>query len=73
MATNEDVLAHLETLKNSVSFAINTVVDWQRFGAMMTDASKATELAKVTTIPTARQHASDCAICTAWDGTAGPE
>ena len=70
MATNEDVLAHLETLKNSVSFAINTVVDWQRFGAMLTEANQAVELAKVTTVPVERIHASDCAICTAWDGTA---
>jgi hypothetical protein len=71
MATNEDVLAHLETLRNSVNYAINTVVDWQRFGAKMTNANKAVELAKVTTIPSERQHASNCATCDGWDGSVG--
>jgi|TARA_R100000306_G_scaffold61846_1_gene65911 hypothetical protein len=71
MATNEDVLEHLEALKNSVNYAINTVVDWQRFGAKMTNANKATELAKVTTIPSARQHASNCTTCVGWDGSIG--
>ena len=68
MATNEDVLEHLEQLRNSVNAAVNTVVAWQTYGTKLTAANQATELAKVTTVPTARQHASDCAICTAWDG-----
>jgi len=69
MATNEDVREHLEELRNSVNSAVNTVVAWQQYGTKLTAANQATELAKVTTVPLARQHASDCAICTAWDGS----
>ena len=70
MATNEQVLYHLAELRASVNYAVNTVNDWQKFGSRLTNANKATELAKVTTVPTARQHASNCSICVAWDGTA---
>ena len=69
MATNEDVKDHLEELRSSVNSAINTVVDYQRHGTKLTSGNQTAELAKVTTVPTARQHASDCAICTAWDGS----
>ena len=69
MATNEDVREHLEGLRDSVNAAVNTVVAWQSYGSKLTAGNQATELAKVTTVPTARQHASDCAICTAWDGS----
>ena len=61
MATNEDALEHLQELRASVNDAVNTVVAWQTYG-----------LAKVTTVPTARQHASNCSICTAWDGSVRP-
>jgi len=69
MATNEDVREHLEELRNSVNSAVNTVVAYQNYGTKLTSGNKATELALVTTVPTARQHASDCSICTAWDGS----
>ena len=69
MATNEDVREHLEGLRDSVNAAVNTVVAWQTYGTKLTAGNQTTELAKVTTVPTARQHASDCAICTAWDGS----
>ena len=69
MATNEDVLEHLATLRTAVNDAVNTVVDWQRFGSMLTEGNQAVELAKITAVPTDRVHASDCALCTAWDGS----
>ena len=69
MATNEDVRQHLEQLRNSVNSAVNTVVAWQTYGSKLTAGNQAIELAKITTVPTARQHASNCAICTAWDGS----
>ena len=72
MATNEDVHDHLAELRSSVNAAVNTVSDWQKFGTRLTESNQAAELAKVTTVPTARQHASDCAICTAWDGSVRP-
>jgi len=72
MATNEDVREHLEQLRNSVNSAVNTVVDYQRHGTKLTAGNRATELAKVTTVPVARQHASDCAICSAWNGSVRP-
>jgi hypothetical protein len=69
MATNEATLEHLQELRDSVNAAVNTVVAWQSYGSKLTAGNQAIELAKVTTVPTARQHASDCAICTAWDGS----
>jgi len=69
MATNEDVREHLEGLRDSVNSAVNTVDAWQQYGTKLTAGNQATELAKVTTVPAVRQHASDCAICTAWDGS----
>ncbi len=72
MATNEDVLAHLGQLRSSVNAAINTVVDYQRVGTKLTAGNQTGEKVKVTTVPTARQHASDCSICSAWDGSVRP-
>ena len=72
MATNEDVREHLEGLRDSMNAAVNTVVAWQSYGTKLTAGNQTAELAKVTTVPTARQHASDCAICTAWDGSVRP-
>ena len=72
MATNEDVREHLEQLRNSVNSAVNTVVNYQRHGTKLTAGNRATELAQVTTVPVARQHASDCAICSAWNGSVRP-
>ena len=72
MSTNEATLEHLKELRDSVNDAVNTVVDYQRHGTKLTAGNRATELAKVTTVPIARQHASDCSICTAWDGSVRP-
>jgi len=69
MATNEDVREHLEELRNSVNSAVNTVVAYQNYGTKLTSGNQTSEKAKVTTVPTARQHASDCSICVAWDGS----
>jgi len=72
MATNEDVREHLQGLRDSVNAAVNAVVAYQGYGPKLTAGNQATELAKVTTVPAMRQHASDCAICTAWDGSVRP-
>ena len=69
MATNEDVREHLEQLRNSVNSAVNTVVAYQDYGTKLTSGNQTSEKAKVRTVPTARQHASNCSICTAWDGS----
>jgi hypothetical protein len=69
MATNEATLEHLQELRDSVNSAINTVGAYQNYGTKLTAGNRSTELARVTTVPTARQHASDCSICTAWDGS----
>jgi hypothetical protein len=69
MSTNEEVLTHLQGLTQSANNAVNTVNEWRRFSSMMTAGAKTAELAKITTVPVERLHASDCAICTAWDGT----
>ena len=69
MATNEAVRAHLEELRNSVNSAVNTVVAYQNYGTKLTSGNQTSEKAKVRTVPTVRQHASNCSICTAWDGS----
>jgi hypothetical protein len=67
--TNTEVLDHLDELKESVGSAIQTVIDYQKFGSKLTSSNSATELAKVTTVPSIRQHASNCSICTDWNGS----
>jgi len=69
MATNEDVREHLQGLRDSVNAAVNAVVAYQGYGSKLTAGNQTSEKAKVRTVPAARQHASDCAICTAWDGS----
>ena len=69
MATNEAVLAHLATIRSAVNSAINNVNHYASNNTDMLSASKATLLATVTTVPAALQHASDCSVCRAWDGS----
>ena len=69
MATNETVLAHLATVRAAVTTAINNVNHYANNNTDMLSASKATLLATVTTVPAALQHASNCSICRAWDGS----
>jgi len=69
MATNEAVLDHLATIRSAVNSAINNVNRYANNNTDMLSASKATLLATVTTVPAALQHASDCSICRAWDGS----
>ena len=73
MATNEATLAHLTTIRSAVNAAINTVNHYASNNTDMLSASKATLLATVTTVPAALQHASDCSICVAWDGSVASE
>ena len=69
MATNEATLDHLATVRSAVNSAINNVNRYQGYNGDMTNAAKATLLATVTTVPAALQHASDCSVCRAWDGS----
>ena len=69
MATNEAVLEHLATIRTAVNTAINNVHHYASNNTDMLSASKATLLATVTTVPAALQHASDCSVCRAWDGS----
>ena len=73
MATNEATLEHLKELRDSVNDAINTVVSYQQVGTKLTTGNQTSEKALVTTVPTVRQHASNCSVCTAWDGSVRPE
>jgi hypothetical protein len=69
MATNEAVLAHLDTVRAAVNTAINTVNYYSASNSDMTNAARAATLAKVTTVPSALQHASNCSTCNGWDGS----
>lgn len=69
MATNEAALEHLGTIRAAINTAINNVSRYQTFNGEMTNAAKASLLATVTTVPSALQHASNCATCNGWDGS----
>jgi hypothetical protein len=69
MATNEVLLAHLETFRTAANTAIDSVLRYRGYSGEMTTAAKNALLATVTTVPAALQHASDCSICRAWDGS----
>ena len=69
MATNEAVREHLATIRSAVNERMNNVNRYQGFNGEMTTAAKNALLATVTTVPAALQHASDCSICRAWDGS----
>ena len=69
MATNEATLDHLATVRSAVNSAINNVNRYQSHNGEMTNVAKAALLATVTTVPAALQHASDCSVCRAWDGS----
>jgi hypothetical protein len=69
MATNEAVRDHLEDIRNAANNAINNVNRYQGFNSEMTTAAKNALLGTVTTVPAALQHASNCSVCRAWDGS----
>ena len=69
MATNEATLAHLQTIRDAINSAINNVNRYQGYNGEMTTSSKNALLATVTTVPSALQHASNCATCNGWDGS----
>ena len=69
MATNEATLDHLATIRSAVNAAINNVHRYAGYNGDMTNVAKAALLATVTTVPAALQHASDCSVCRAWDGS----
>ena len=69
MATNESVRAHLEGIRNAANAAISNVNRYQSYNSEMTTSAKVALLATVTTVPAALQHASDCSVCRAWDGS----
>ena len=69
MATNEAVRAHLEGIRNAANAAINGTHRYANYNGEMTTAAKNALLGTVTTVPAALQHASDCSICRAWDGS----
>lgn len=69
MATTAATLAHLSDLRTAVNKAINNVGRYQGYNGEMTTSAKNALLATVTTVPSTMQHASDCSICTSWDGS----
>ena len=69
MATSDATLTHLQGIRTAVNKAINNVECYQDHNGDMTTSAKNTLLGTVTTVPSALQHASDCNVCTAWDGS----
>ena len=69
MATTEILLEHLRELRRAVTDAMVSANGYKEYGSRLTSSNRATHLATVTTVPADRQLASDCSICTAWDGS----
>ena len=69
MATSQEVRSHLNSFKSAVANAMTTVEDYANHGAQYTSDNQTSERAKITTVNASLIHASDCAICTAWDGS----
>jgi hypothetical protein len=67
--TNEAVLEHLASIKSAVNTAIDNAQYYRGRSSDMTSSARATTLAKVTTVPSALQHASNCSLCVGWDGS----
>jgi len=73
LSNNQEVYDHLNSLRNSFDNEINLVGDYIRIGIKMTAGDRAAVLLKVTTIPATSLHASNCAICSTWDGSVGDD
>ena len=69
MSTSAQVRAHLQQFKSAIINAMTTVEDYKNHGSLYTTANQASERAKITTINSALLHASNCGICTTWDGS----
>ena len=69
MATSQEVMNHLNSFKSAISDAMTTVDDYKNHGTQYTTANQTSERAKITTINSALLHASNCSICTTWDGS----
>ena len=69
MSTSDEVRAHLVGLQTASAVAMQTVADYQGHAHQYTSAVQTSERAKVTTVAPRLIHASDCSICTSWDGS----
>ena len=69
MSTSDEVRAHLTGLQRATAAAMQTVADYQGHAHQYTSAVQTSERAKVTTVNSRFIHASDCSICTSWDGS----
>ena len=69
MSTSDEVRAHLTSLQTATALAMRTVADYQGHAHQYTSANQTSERAKVTTVNSRLIHASDCSICTSWDGS----
>ncbi len=69
MSTSAEVIQHLNSFKSAVNDAMQTIADYQVHGTQYTADNQTSERAKITTVNVSLIHASDCAICTAWDGS----
>jgi len=69
MATSQEVKTHLQAFKTAITDAMVTVDDYENRGTQYTSANQTSEKAKITTVNASLIHASDCSICTTWDGS----
>ena len=67
--TNDEILSHLSVIRSGINASINKVQHYKAYNSEMTAGAKTASLATVTTVPASLQHASDCAVCAAWDGS----
>ena len=67
MSTTTDVNVHFEGLMQAIHDAHRDVIIYLQDSDNWTDAAKATQRAKITTIRTDLVHPANCAICTGWE------
>jgi len=67
--TNVAILNHLATIRTAVNDAVSDVNYYVASNTDMTANARAASLAKITTVRSALQHASNCSTCAGWDGS----
>ena len=67
--TNDEMVTHIASHRDGFNDAINDVMAYAGESAKWTASAKTAQLALITTVRDSMLHASDCAVCKAWDGS----
>ncbi len=67
--TNDEIITHITSHRDGFNDAINDVQAYVGDSAKWTASAKTAQLALITTVRAQMLHASNCAVCKAWDGS----